>query len=199
MRNIFLIISALVLIPSCVKEVTMDALEEPQVVVECILSDAPVQILNLSYTKSASRETAPDLPEAAAKLTDITEGKEAGLFTRSADGSWKLDYAAVPLHSYRLDVTIPGHEPIWAEQTMPESPGIEVGWHKYDPNQLFDYVGYEFSFTHSNCTVWFYGVNYKDADSPGETAQYIYTDSPLVDTFNETESFFQSEGYDGLR
>ena len=72
----------------------MDALEEPQVVVECILSDAPVQILNLSYTKSASRETAPDLPEAAAKLTDITEGKEAGLFTRSADGSWKLDYAA---------------------------------------------------------------------------------------------------------
>ena len=86
----------------------------------------------------------------------------------------------MPLHSYRLDVTIPGHEPIWAEQTMPESPGIEVGWHEFDPNWhkenpdkiLFDYVGYEFRFTHANNhPVWFYGVNYKDADSSGEETQ----------------------------
>ena len=191
---------------SCVKVVTMDALEEPQVVVECILCDEPVQTLNLTYTKGASRESAPELSEAEASLTDLTEGKEVGLFTRSADGSWKLDYAAIPSHNYRLEVNIPGHESISAEQTMPENPGIEVGWHEFDPNWhkenpdkiLFDYVGYEFRFTHANNhPVWFYGVNYKDADSSGEETQYLYTDSPLVDTFNETENRFGAAGYDG--
>lgn len=53
------------------KEVAMDAMEEPQVVVECIICDEPVQSLYLTYMKGASRESAPDLSEAEARLTDL--------------------------------------------------------------------------------------------------------------------------------
>ena len=42
-----------------------------------------------------------------------------GSFERQDDGTWALDYAAVPEHSYRLEVDVPGHETVWAEQTMP--------------------------------------------------------------------------------
>ncbi|MCQ2173401.1 MAG: hypothetical protein MJZ17_11760 [Bacteroidales bacterium] len=62
---------------SCVKEVTMDAREDPQTVVECILCDEPVQTLYLTYTKGASREAAPSLDEADAVL-DRPDGRTGG-------------------------------------------------------------------------------------------------------------------------
>ena len=39
---------------SCIRDVIMDAKEKPQVVVVCVLSDDPVQTLQLSFTKGAS-------------------------------------------------------------------------------------------------------------------------------------------------
>lgn len=170
---------------SCVREVIMDAGDNPQVVVDCILSDDPVQTLYLVYTKGATKESALELTEAVATLADLSEDKEVGHFARAADGSWQLDYAAIPGHSYRLDVSVPGHEPIWAEQTMPQSPGVEVGWHSWDPVIMDNNVGYTFSLTPSQCPVWFYGINYPTLDSPGEQTEYLYTNSPKVDTFNE--------------
>ena len=175
---------------SCVKDVVLDAKEEPQVVVECILTDEPVQTLHLVYTKGASRSEAPDLPEAEVVLTDLTVGKEAGRFKRTPDGSWQLAYAAVPAHSYRLDVSVPSHGPIWAEQTMPEAPGIVVGWHRWDNPRSSpdDYsIGYTFRFNHIKDPVWFYGVNYPTLESPGEAAPYLCTNFPSVDPFNEME------------
>ena len=113
------LISISLMVVSCVQDVILDAGDEPQVVVDCILTDEPVQTLRLVYTKGASKDKATDLPEATAVLTDLTEGGEVGRFVRSPDGSWRLDYAAIPAHGYRLDVSVPGHDPIWAEQTMP--------------------------------------------------------------------------------
>ena len=104
---------------SCAKEIVMDAGNEPVVAVECILSEQPVQTLRLSFTKGAAMDEAPALTEAEAVLIDLTEGETVGNFERQADGTWALDYAAVPEHSYRLEVDVPGQEPIWAEQTMP--------------------------------------------------------------------------------
>lgn len=169
---------------SCVKDVILDARDEPEVVVDCILCDEPVQTLYLVYTKGASRETAPELTDAVATLIDLTEAKEAGRFGRVEDGSWQLAYAAIPAHSYRLEVSVPDHEPIWAEQTMPETPGVEVGWHSWDPVERNNNVGYTFRFRSSKCPVWFYGVNYPTLDSPGEQAEYILTNSESVDPFN---------------
>ena len=195
MRNIFLFIPALFLIPSCMKEVAMDAMEEPQVVVECILCDEPVQNLYLTYTKGASRESAPELSEAEARLTDLTEGKEVGLFSRSADGSWELSYSAIPSHNYRLDVSIPGHDPISAEQEMPEVPSLDAEWNWWRENLPADAKyrmvhGYVFSVDTLRDPVWFYGINYPDMDSEGEMTEYLATDYPDVDRFNEQTSTY---------
>lgn len=182
---------------ACVKDIIMDAMEDPELVVACVLSDDPVQVLKLLYTKGASRDQAPDPPEATAVLTDLTEGKEAGRFARSADGSWQLAYSAIPTHRYRLDVTVPGHEPVWAEQTMPEAPAIDVRWEwwrkhlpedaKYRKNH-----GYIFSAGTLPVPVWFYGINYPDAGSQGELTERLFTDFPEVDSFNEIPASFWS-------
>ena len=196
-RRFLLVVLPLLLSVSCVRDITMDALEEPTVVVACVLSDEPVQTLRLSYTKGASLEAAPDLPEATAVLTDLTEGKEAGRFTRAADGSWQLAYAAIPEHRYRLDVTVPGHDPAWAEQTMPEAPGVDVRWDWWRENLPEDAKyrmvhGYIFSAGTLRSPVWFYGINYPDADSAGEMTECLYTDFPDVDTFNEIPASYWS-------
>ena len=107
------------LLCSCAKEIVMDAGEESVVAVECILSDQPIQTLRLSFTKGAAMNEAPTLTEAEAVLIDMTESKTIGSFERQDDGTWTLGYAAVPEHSYRLEVDVPGHETVWAEQTMP--------------------------------------------------------------------------------
>ena len=72
----------------------MDAKEKPQVVVVCVLSDEPVQTLQLSFTKGASLAEAPALTEAVAMLYD--ESRAVGEFKRDSDGIWRLEYAAVP-------------------------------------------------------------------------------------------------------
>lgn len=178
----------------CVREVTMDAEEAPQVVVDCVLSDAPAQNLYLLYTKGASRSQAPALNEAVAVLTDLTENREAGQFTRVSDGSWQLDYAAIPAHRYRLDVSIPGHDPIRAEQTMPSAPDIRVrwngGWRENTPEQYKDDYGYLFTVSSLKDPVWFYGVGYPAQELEDGPATLLCTDFPGVDPFNKTETFY---------
>ena len=183
---------------SCVQDVILDAGDEPQVVVDCILTDEPVQTLRLVYTKGASKDKAPDLPEAMAVLTDLTEGREAGRFARTSDGSWQLAYTAIPAHDYRLDISVPGHDPIWAEQTMPEAPGIIVSWHSWSPGNRENpegdnNIGYSFRFLRMQDPVWFYGVNFATMDSPGEQALYLSTNSQVVDSFNEVDGWSFTE------
>lgn len=105
---------------SCAREVILDPGEKPYVVVECVLSDEPVQTMRLSYTKAPSRNETPVLSDAEAVLLDVTAAEEAGCFVKDAGGTWKLDYAAVPGHKYRLEVRVPGYDLVWAEEAMPE-------------------------------------------------------------------------------
>ena len=184
----------LCLCTGCIREVVMDAEDAPKVVVDCVLSEAPVQTLYLVYTKGASRPEAPALEEAAAVLTDLTENREAGRFSRAADGSWQLAYAAIPTHRYRLDVTVPGHEPVWAEQTMPPAPDMRVRWEgewgKDSTNLYKDDYGYVFTVSSLKDPVWFYGVGYPSKESGEEPTALLATDFPGVDPFNETEMVY---------
>ena len=117
---------------SCVRDVIMDAKEKPKVVVSCILSNDPVQRLNLSFTKGASLSEAPPLTEAVATLYDLSlhnEMEAVGNFQRQSDGEWTLDYEAVPGHEYRLEVNVPGYEMIHAEQQMPsDTADVGIGY-----------------------------------------------------------------------
>ena len=112
------------MLPSCVRDVVMDAKEKPQVVVICILTDDQDQKLQLFYTKGASQSEVLPVTEATVTLFEKrwekNEYKEVGRFKRSQGREWILAYRAIPGWYYRLEVEVPGYGPIYAEQTMPE-------------------------------------------------------------------------------
>ena len=177
------------LFTSCVKDVVLDAMEDPQLVVNCVLTVNPVQELKLSYTKSASRSEAPPVVGAEAVLTDLSENREAGRFVQTDDGTWQLEYAAIPTHSYRLDVTIPNHDPVWAEQTMPGKPPVESfegilhGDNYTSYETLPKGIQYRSTFP---CTIWAYAFDYDYHWEQREIVEEICTNYPYVDNFNLT-------------
>ena len=127
MKRFFILIAtlSLVCLTSCVKDVILDAGENPQVVVDCILSNDDVQKLYLCFTKGASRDEADPLTEAVATLIDLTESKTVGQFVKGEEKNlWTLDYTAVSGHHYRLEIQVPGYDLIFAEDTMPQLPEI---------------------------------------------------------------------------
>ena len=199
---------------SCVKEVILDAKEDPVLAVYCVLTQDSVQTLKLSWTKGASQTEAPRVTEASAVLTDLTENSEAGRFTRTSESDWQLEYAAIPGHNYRLEVTIPGHETVWAEQAMPgglhwgfEAAGFlggysseDVGsWLNLDIKRLTSYVSWvdgitfgevtvEGLFYHIvfSCPVWAYAEKYDAELGKFVPVKNLCTDYPYVDNFNLT-------------
>ena len=176
------------LLCSCAKEIVMDAGEEPVVAVECILSEQPVQTLRLSFTKGAAMDEAPALAEADAVLIDLTEGRTVGSFERQDDGTWALDYAAVPEHSYRLEIDIPGQEPIWAEQTMPIECTVGTIFGGLLSSSSFDQslYGSRYKLNRSKYAVWIRALNYNPETGRRETAELLCTDAPDADNFNIT-------------
>lgn len=191
-------LSLAAVLSACSREMVMDTMEEPRVVVECVLSDRSVQTLGLYYTKGASMDEAPVLREAEASLTDLTTGEDAGNFVRQDDGTWTLDYSAVPLHSYRLEVRVPGHELIWAEQTMPyKCEAVSVhgplsgrstssGVH---PTGCMIHImpnGFHVDGTPQWVRIWVRALNYNPDTGKREPAEYICSDAPNIDNFNIT-------------
>lgn len=165
----------------------MDAKEEPAVAVECILSEQPVQTLRLSFTKGAAMDEAPALTEAEAVLIDLTEGKAAGRFEKQDDGTWALDYAAVPEHSYRLEVDVPGHETVWAEQTMPTDCLVISNFMNFYSSSTYDLsslYGSTFLFNFASEIAWIRALNYNPDTGKREYAEYICTDASNVSDFN---------------
>ena len=183
---------------SCAKEIVMDAGDEPLVVVECVLTQQPVQTLRLSFTKSVSMSNAPELPEAEAVLIDLTEGKTAGSFERQDDGTWTLGYAAVPEHSYRLEVDVPGHETVWAEQTIPDKPAIESYFSLWSPSKYWEpftqrHLGSVFIVDRHNIDadyIWLWALNYNPDSGRREYVERLCTDWPYVDNFNLTGDLY---------
>ena len=195
---------------SCVKDVVLDAKEEPVLAVYCVLTQDSVQTLKLSFTKGASQAEAPRVTEASAVLTDLTENSEAGRFTRTSESDWQLEYAAIPGHNYRLEVTVPGRETVWAEQTMPGVLvwGMESGEdlmraHNRKPNldikRFTSYISWVDGITFGEVTaeVIFYNVVFSNpvwvhADTyDAELEKFVpvknlCTDYPYVDNFNLT-------------
>lgn len=173
------------LLSSCVKEVILDTKEDPMLVVSCILTQDSVQTLKLSWTKGPAQAEAPRVTDAVAVLTDVDNDQEAGRFTRISVGEWQLEYTAIPTHRYRLTISIPGHDPVWAEQTMPEAPVIESTFYK-NRTQMGEDVkkkGLLYSSSFSN-TVWAWAENY-DANTERYTlVDMICTDYPYVDNIN---------------
>ena len=182
----------------CVRDVVLDAGEKPRVVVECVLTESSPQELRLSFTKGASLAEAPELTAATAWLTDLTDNYPAGEFRRREDGVWVLDYAAVPRHSYRLEVEVPGYDLVWAEQTMPEGITVETKVHSIPAPPWSSSSGF-YSFMSYRMTdyvrsLWLCGVFYYV--SAAEEKNYVgrvCADYPGIDAFNLTGDIYSPE------
>lgn len=219
MKKICIFLALVTALTSCVKDVVLDAKEDPFLVVYCVLKNNPVQELKLSYTKSVTMDEAPRVTEATAVLTDLTEGREAGRFVQVADSLWRLEYSAIPTHSYRLEVTVPGREPVWAEQTMPAEPQVEavdvnsltpqeVPWlgtldpeslipgaddFYFDPKWPPETKGFFYRLSSSGIIWAFSGLWLSGQFAPGAS---LCTDYPYVDDLNLTGKVFEGQKLD---
>lgn len=198
-------LAIVVFLNSCVREVTLDAGENPQVVVECIMSNDTIQKLYLNFTKGSSRQEAEPLTEAIATLIDLTDEKPIGEFKKSTGNLWTLDYSPVSDHHYRIEVQVPGYDMIWAEDTMPQRADISSYTTHSKQNDERDYnldslhpdtYAYFFNGTYfifgsdRSGPIWVYGLDIDEPhlDDPlsgiGPIASEIYTDIPTADNFN---------------
>ncbi|MCQ2130382.1 MAG: hypothetical protein MJY94_03195, partial [Bacteroidales bacterium] len=203
------------MLSSCVKEVTLDA-GDRTVVVECLLSNEPGQELSLSFSKGASEGSAMELTEAVATLIDLTVGKTVGEFKRDADGKWRMDYAAIPLHKYRLEVKVPGYDLIYAEDKMPGEVVMKLNrpWPWFEDREMYvkpglarmrstgcyySHVVYdqerEIVTPMAGKHLWVYGMRLDPSTGKYELADRICTNidrnAASIDDFNVTGEVFE--------
>ena len=179
---------------SCIRDTSLDTGEKPLVVVECILANSPEQTLRLCFTKGASREQLP-LNEADARLYDVSADVEAGHFLPSGNGNWTLGYEPVPGHTYRLEVSVLGYEPVTSEQTVPE---IDVKAYLFgafqDSGQYqYDYHSYPLIVYEMESLpeyTWIYAMSWDERSGKRRIADNLCTDYPYVDNFNLTGELY---------
>ncbi len=225
--SLFLLLATLALVASsCVKDVILDA-GDRTVVVECILCDVPQQELRLSFSKGASESSVEELTEAVVRLIDLTETRTVGEFKKEADGIWRLDYTAVPLHRYRLEVEVPGFDMIYAEDTMPDvvpfdrsdrTINADAWWTPRIVPQgdvLYHSGGTSFNYTDSgkgDKHIWVYGMGLNATTGQYELVDKICCTTNLdregfIDDYNVTEEVYEAlmiqttfpYEYDGVR
>ncbi|MBE6239021.1 MAG: DUF4249 family protein [Bacteroidales bacterium] len=187
------LLASALLLPSCVRDVVLDAGENVQVAVECVMSNDSIQKLYLSFTKGVSREEAEPLTEAVPTLIDLTESKTVGQFVKGKEENlWTLDYSAVPEHHYRLEVQVPGYELIWAEDIMPRRIKVTtVDPRKIAPGKYASqFKGHIYKFDEDfSSSLWIHGIDMEFEDwlvRTGPIAGEIFTDLQNVDNFNVT-------------
>lgn len=190
MKHYLCLLSALCLVTflACEREVDLRPEGNGSVVVECILSEEPVQTLRLSLTDIASAT----LSNAEITLTDETAKKEVGLFTFQGEGLWTLDYQSIPSHMYQLTVEIDGFEKIEARTEMPARPKIEYTIMPSAHPQFMDFhgfpdweIGTRFKINSlPKDAVWICGMNYDESSGKHVPASTIATSLESQDLFN---------------
>ena len=200
-KSFLILLASMLILSSCVKDVFLDAGEKPKVVVECVLTEDPVQELYLSYTKGVSQKEAEPLLEAEARLIDLEKYDSSMSFANKGNGKWTLDYIPYPGHNYRLEIIIPGHDLISSETKMPSF--SEVKHVFLDPSRFYrscpgngeafdkiEQYGFSGGSYYYNIPdhCWVYYIN-----DNGTIAEAICTNYPGVDSFNLTGDNYVSD------
>lgn len=178
-------------------EVSLDSMEERQIAVECVLNNGPEQTIHLCFAKGSSENSIKYISEADAVLTDLTDNIIAGKFRYESDGSWTLGYSAIPGHNYRLDINIPGRDPIYSEQLMPSIDITAVYYiQMFGDHNLYEYrssphIVYQLSSLPEY--TWIYALRYDESVGMRVIAEEICTDYPFVDNFNLTGKVYTPE------
>ena len=106
---------------SCLEDIDLDT-GERILGVHCVLEDGPEQELELSYIAPTGGTSSPVGEDVT--ITLFESGIPVGVFTRTSETKWRMDYSPEGGHTYRLEVKVPGEEPLTAETRFPSA--IEI-------------------------------------------------------------------------
>ena len=187
----------------CTRITDLTPEDTPQVVVECILTDAEVQTLRLFMTDIATDGDKELLDEARAVLVDSTAGVWYE-FTRVSEERWEVNHRATAGHLYGLKVYVPGYDRIVATTAMVENfkvaddvtPLREIYSSSYSPVEgIVEYGRYFHVDSLPASPVWIYAMNYNDSLGVHEVAEDIaISGNIMVDDFNITGRLWKFEG-----
>lgn len=120
-RPFFLLCLLCGLLSSCLEDIDLDT-GERILGVHCVLEDGPEQELELSYIAPTGGTSSPVGEDVT--ITLFESGIPVGVFTRTSETKWRMDYSPEGGHTYRLEVKVPGEEPLTAETRFPSA--IEI-------------------------------------------------------------------------
>ena len=124
--SVYLFLLAVFAFPACERVTDLRPEGNGTVVVACVLTQEEKQILRLSLTDQASAMENEQLKKAVVQVYDETEMRLAGKFTFVENNRWESNFAAIPLHNYRLEIDVDGLSRVSARTTMPDLPQIKA-------------------------------------------------------------------------
>lgn len=178
------------LMTSCLDGIELDT-GERVLNMYCVLEEGPIQELELSYiapTGGTSSVVGEDV-----SITLYDEGSPVGLFTRTSETKWTLDYTPQGGHSYKLEVKVAGENTLSAETKYPsmgklrtvyvEDYSLSEEYYSYGSDWIRKvYGGFELD-TEEDLILWCY---YENTSSGPAFVDYVATDHPGADARGET-------------
>jgi len=120
---VFLSVSVLLLLVSCMEVADLDPREQ-EVVVNCVLLNDSVQTVRLRYTSYISENEYPYVEDAEVSVSgrDLENDgpTEHYVFRKKGKGEWVSEFYPVPGYTYNLTVKIPNHKTITASTKYPK-------------------------------------------------------------------------------
>ena len=184
--KIFYVIT-LLLFFGCVKPIDIEEFLEKKVVVNCILTELPVQTLSLSYSGSLKDRSYEEINQA--KITLFENKNIVGRFQKKGYSLWEMPFTPKAGNTYDLEIEIPNSPLITATTKMPkkikiykrkgEDTGTRKNFTKEDDN-LF----WVFAFEKNKDTLMRKIV----IDRKYKLLQEISTSYSKVDDFNTKEA-----------
>ena len=173
---------------SCVKDIPVRKNGEGKVVVNCLLNNAPVQYLKLTYNNNLQDGSIlyDEVKEADIQLFE--NNNLIGSFIKEGYAKWKLAYLPQSNASYTLKIHIPGYTEITAATIMPPAAAITHngtaadGFTRLFTQQKADYPCWMFGLTNNKTSQGYI------PEPPGlnESLQnLIGSNHPFADQFNQ--------------
>lgn len=167
------------ILASCMEDIDLDTGEQI-LNVYCVLKEGPEQELELSYIAPTGGTSSPVGEDVT--ITLFESGIPVGVFTRTSETKWRMDYTPEGGQTYRLEVKVPGVDPLTAETRYPRTGTLrhlKATW----GNSSFGATGFKLDDAPEDQILWCYFANILEGPA---FADYIATDHPHVDGRGET-------------
>lgn len=178
----------LLLFFGCVKPIDIDQFSEKKVVVNCILTESPIQTLSLNYSSSLKDTNYEEIENA--KIILFENGNIIGEFNKNGFSQWKINFCPKTGSTYLLNIEIPNMPLITATTIMPKKINInkektrDTGIRKHFVKEE-DNLFWVFAFEKNKDTI----MRDIKIDRKYKLIQELATNYEKVDNFNNRETF----------